>query len=174
MLPFKGVCVCACASGIADKTSWSISSLPCHFSFPAAPASHGVLSEQDEMAEREGDACSGHLHHGISDGEMWLPAPSPSQGDASQAQGVKAITSICQAKPLCSCSWASHLHEREPPCNWGRQHQHWSKSLGSGLQHWAILGAIYCSGFAFNCFHSLLWALCVAFNLALLFRASFA
>ena len=93
-----------CMSDIADKTSSSICSLLCHFSFPAAPALRSGLSEQDETAEGEGDACSGHLHHGFSNGKMWLPAPSPSQGDTSQAQGVKARMSICQAKPVWSCS----------------------------------------------------------------------
>lgn len=96
--------VCVCMSSVADKTSLSISSLPCRFSFPAAPALRGGLSEQDEVAEQEGDACSGHLHHGLSNGEMWLPAPSPSQGDTLQARGVKAIMSICRAKPVWSCS----------------------------------------------------------------------
>lgn len=96
--------VCVRVSRIADKSSSSISSPPCRFSFPAAPALRGGLSEQDEVAEREGDACSGHLHHGFSSGEMWLPAPSPSQGDTLQAQGVKAIMSICRAEPVCCCS----------------------------------------------------------------------
>lgn len=43
------------------------------------------------------------FHQGFSDGEMWLPAPSPSQGDALQAQSVKAVMSTCWAKPLWSC-----------------------------------------------------------------------
>ena len=90
--------------GIADESSSSISSLPYRFSLPAAPVLCGGLSERDEMAERGGDPYSGRLDHGFSDGEVWLPAPSPSQGDTFQAQGVKAVMSICRAKPVWSCN----------------------------------------------------------------------
>lgn len=76
-------------------------------------------------------------------------------------------TRCCRAKPVRSCGWASLFHQREPLCNWVRQHQHWSNAWGSGLQDRATLGAIYCSAFAFYCFHNLLWELCAAFNLAL-------
>lgn len=63
----------------------TLSSLPCGFSLHLTPAVPGALSEQGEVTRRGVDACPGHLHCGFSNGEMWLPALSPSQSDALEA-----------------------------------------------------------------------------------------
>lgn len=91
--------VCACFL-VADKASSSISLQLCGFSLHLTPAVPGALSEPGEVVQRGGGACSVHLRRGFSSGAMWLPAPSASQSDALEAQGVKAIVIICQAEPV--------------------------------------------------------------------------
>lgn len=94
---------CVRTSSIADESGLSKSRLPCRF--PSLPLLQRAAVGLKRVRWQGGKdvPAQATFHRGFSDGEMWLPAPSPSRGDALQAQSVKAIMSTCWAKPLWSC-----------------------------------------------------------------------